>query len=64
MWQVYCQKHFKYMKKLADFMPIYKPVTFLDAGSNIGVASMLFSHAMMGNGEVLSVEAHPETFEV
>ena len=62
--QVYCEDHFNYMTTLSDFMPIYKPITFLDGGSNTGMASILFSHAMMGNGEVLAVEAHPDTFEV
>ena len=62
--QVYCEDHFNYMTTLSEFMPIYKPITFLDGGSNTGMAAILFSHAMMGNGEVLAVEAHPDTFEV
>ena len=52
------------MAQLSKYLPLDRPVTFLDAGANIGMASLLFSHLIMGNGQVLSVEANPETAQV
>lgn len=62
--QVFCGGDFGFMAKLSKFLPMDRPVTFLDAGANIGMASILFSQLIMGHGQVLSVEANPETAEV
>eukprot|EP00892_Ulva_mutabilis_P004679 jgi/Ulvmu1/2583/UM014_0034.1 len=62
--QIYCGGDFEFIKTLAAFMPINKPLTYLDAGSNIGMASVLFSHSIMGNGQVIAVDANPETVKV
>lgn len=36
----------------------------VDAGANIGLASMLFSQVINFNGEILAIEANPSTLEV
>lgn len=64
MMQVYCGGDFGFMAKLSKYLPIGRPATFLDAGANIGMATLLFSQLIMGNGQVLSVEANPETAQV
>lgn len=62
--QVYCGGDFGFMAQLAKYMPTNGPITFLDAGANIGMASLLFAQLIMGNGQVISVEANPETAQV
>eukprot|EP00892_Ulva_mutabilis_P006593 jgi/Ulvmu1/4305/UM002_0026.1 len=62
--QVFCGGDFGFMARLSEYLPMDRPVSFLDAGANIGMASILFSQLIMGNGQVLSVEANPETAEV
>lgn len=62
--QVYCGGDFGFMAQLAKYLPTSRPATFLDAGANIGMASLLFAHLIMGNGQVISVEANPETAQV
>lgn len=64
MMQIYCGGDFEFIKTLANYMPINKPLTYLDAGSNIGMASVLFTHSIMGNGQVIAVDANPETVKV
>lgn len=61
--QVYCGGDFEFMSTLAEFLPLDRPVTFLDAGANIGLASVLFSYMIMGQGEVIAVDANPETIK-
>jgi FkbM family methyltransferase len=63
--QVYCGGDFTFLNVLADFIPADRPSTFLDAGANIGAASILFAHLVaLHGGSVLSVEAFPPNFEV
>lgn len=62
--QIYCGGDFEFIKTLANYMPINKPLTYLDAGSNIGCASVLFAHSIMGRGQVVAVDANPETVKV
>lgn len=62
--QIYCGGDFRFIKTLAKYMPMDKPLTYLDAGSNIGCASVLFAHSIMGRGQVVSVDANPETVKV
>lgn len=63
--QVYCGGDFTFLSILADFIPTDRPSTFLDAGANIGAASILFAHLVaLHGGTVLSVEAFPPNFEV
>lgn len=45
-------------------MPASEPISFLDAGSNIGLATSMFARALAGLGQVVTVEANPETFKV
>ena len=60
--QVLCQDNFRFLARLVPFMPPYDaPVTFLDAGANIGLASILFAHILGALGQVLAVEALPNT---
>ncbi len=37
--------------------------TVVDAGAGIGCETILFSHAVDASGRVLSIEAHPKTFQ-
>jgi predicted O-methyltransferase YrrM len=62
--QVYCGADFKFMRTLAQYFDMSRPTTFLDAGANIGLASLLFTQMMMSNGETLAVDANPSTLEV
>lgn len=62
--QIYCGWDFLFIKTLAKYMPMDKPLTYLDAGSNIGCASVLFAHSIMGRGQVVAVDANPETVKV
>lgn len=55
MLQVYCggpTGDFGFLEHLAKFLPIGRPVTILDAGANIGGASILFSQLIAFSGEV------------
>jgi FkbM family methyltransferase len=60
---VLCWQEFRFLEWLAEYMPD-RPVTFFDAGANIGMASVLFAKVMRFTGEVLAVEANPETYAV
>ena len=57
-----CKNDFAFLARLAPFMPPFgAPVTFLDAGANIGLASIRFAQFIGLTGQVLSVEAFPDT---
>lgn len=62
--QLYCGGDFGFMHRLTEYLPLRRPTTILDAGANIGLSSILFSHMIMSYGEVLAVEANPETLQV
>jgi FkbM family methyltransferase len=52
------------MPSLGKFLPLERPVSILDAGANIGGASILFAQLARFSGEVLAVDANPMTFEL
>lgn len=62
--QVFCGLDFVFLKKLTDYVPLMRPVTVLDAGANVGLATILFAQAIRFNGQVVSVDANPGTMKV
>lgn len=62
--QVYCDADFAFLPKLAPYLPLGRPVSVLDAGTNIGLAAILFAQLIKFNGEVMAVDANPGTLEV
>jgi hypothetical protein len=62
--QFFCEPHFHFISALGPWLPKNRPVTVVDAGANIGLATILFSQFINFNGEVLSIEANPSTLEV
>lgn len=62
--QVFCGLDFGFLKKLTDFVPLARPVTVLDAGANVGLATLLFAQVIRFNGQVVSVDANPGTMTV
>jgi predicted O-methyltransferase YrrM len=61
--QAYCTEDFKYIRYLSDYLES-PDITILDAGANIGLASLFMLHATWFKGHVLAVDAHPGTVEV
>lgn len=62
--QFFCAEHFLYTSLLGPYLPKGRPVTVVDAGANIGLASILYAQIINFNGEVLAIEANPSTLEV
>jgi hypothetical protein len=62
--QFFCAEHFLFATFLGPYLPKGRPVTVVDAGANIGLASILYSQVINFNGEVLAIEANPSTLEV
>jgi hypothetical protein len=62
--QFFCENNFLYMTHLANYLPRDRPATIVDAGANIGLASLMHAVAMNFYGQVLSVEANPMTLRV
>lgn len=62
--QFFCDEHFLYTTFLGPYLPKDRPVTVVDAGANIGLASILYSQVINFNGEVLAIEANPSTLQV
>ena len=62
--QVRCSPDFSFLERLLEYMPQAGPVTFLDAGANMGLASILFADFIRFNGEVLAVEANPDSHQL
>jgi FkbM family methyltransferase len=65
--QVYCggpTGDFGFLAHLGRFMPVGQSVTVLDAGANLGGASILFAQLVGFNGEVVAVDANPSTFDL
>ena len=62
--QFFCDEHFLYTTFLGPYLPKDRPITVVDAGANIGLASILYSQVINFNGEVLAIEANPSTLQV
>jgi FkbM family methyltransferase len=62
--QVYCGADFDFLSILSEFLPTDRPTTILDAGANIGAATLLFSHLTALTGRIFSVEASPTNINV
>lgn len=62
--QFFCQPHFLYTRLLGPYLPTDRPTTVVDAGANIGLASMLYAQVINFNGEIIAVEANPSTLKV
>jgi hypothetical protein len=53
-----------YTKRLAPYIPTDRPTTVVDAGANIGLASVLYAQIINFNGEIIAIEANPSTLKV
>lgn len=62
--QFYCMPHFLYVRLLGPYLPTDRPATVVDAGANIGLASMLYAQVINFNGEIIAIEANPSTLKV
>jgi predicted O-methyltransferase YrrM len=62
--QVYCGEDFQFLQTLTRYMPLARPVTMLDAGTNVGLAAILLAQAMRFHGQIVAVDANPGTLEV
>lgn len=62
--QFFCAQHFLYTTYLGPYLPKDRPTTVVDAGANIGLASILYSQIINFDGEVLAIEANPSTLDV
>jgi predicted O-methyltransferase YrrM len=59
--QVFCQDDFDFLQAVSRRLRYNRAPTFLDAGANIGGASVLFAIAARLAGRVVAVEANPAT---
>ena len=62
--QAYCggdTGNFAFLPFISRFVPVHRPVSVLDAGANIGTATILLSQMIAFHGEVISVDASPDT---
>lgn len=64
MKQFFCEPHFHYISYLGPWLPKNRPATIVDAGANIGLASILFAQFANFNSEILAIEANPSTLEI
>lgn len=62
--QVYCARDFEFITTMRRWMPPHRPPVFVDAGANIGAATLLLSHLSALQGHVFSIEASPENLEI
>jgi FkbM family methyltransferase len=62
--QAYCSRTFGFLAGLASYALSSRPLTFLDAGANIGLASMFFAHYIGYDGTIIAVDASPPNFEL
>jgi FkbM family methyltransferase len=62
--QVYCDVHFHFLYALADFLPVERDITMLDAGANAGFVTALFAELIQFRGHIVSVEANPGTIKI
>eukprot|EP00892_Ulva_mutabilis_P006528 jgi/Ulvmu1/4247/UM192_0007.1 len=61
--QVYCGGDFGFLPRLAPYLPA-GPISVLDAGTNVGLAAILFAQLIKFRGEVVAVDANPQTLQV
>lgn len=61
---MFCSEDFAFLRQLTQYVPLARPVTVLDAGANVGLATILFAEAIRFNGQVVSVDANPGTMKV
>lgn len=61
--QAFCGNAFRFLGNMVDFVP-NTPQTLLDAGANVGFASLLFAPFLRYSGRILAVDASPSTHEV
>jgi hypothetical protein len=62
--QVFCGVSFRFLHGIVDYVPVDRPVTFLDGGANVGFASLFFVPLIHFNGKVVAVDASPSTFDL
>jgi hypothetical protein len=62
--QFFCDENFLFTTFLGPYIPKDRPTTVVDAGANIGLATILFSQIINFNGEILAIEPNPSTLEV
>lgn len=62
--QAFCGVSFRFLAGLVAYALPGRPLTVLDAGANIGLASMLFAHYIRFDGTIVAVDASPPTFDV
>lgn len=60
--QVFCENQFDILTELLPYVPFDRPVHVLDAGANIGLASLALTAFMRHHGSITAVEAYPPTF--
>jgi FkbM family methyltransferase len=56
--------HWDFLRQLQPYVPLYQPVQMLDAGANVGYASILMASFIGYRGHITAVEANPPTFKV
>ena len=61
--QVFCEDNNNILKYMANMLPSDRQPVFLDAGANIGGATMLYTIFAAYQAYVVAVEANPVTFE-
>ena len=62
--QVFCRKQWDLLLQLLPYVPFDRPAHVLDAGANIGLASLLFTPFLRHLGTITAVDASPPTFHV
>lgn len=61
--QVFCRRQWDMLLELLPYVPFDRPAHVLDAGANIGLASLLFVPFIHHHGTITSVEASAANFE-
>ena len=61
--QVFCQHEWDHLLALLPYVPWDRPVHVLDAGANIGLASLVLTAFIRHHGTITAVEASPPTFQ-
>jgi FkbM family methyltransferase len=61
---VLCSEDFNFVARLQPYLPEGRSATFLDAGANIGMASLLFSLILPLPLSITAIEPHPDTYSI